>query len=153
MSLKNLKNKISLLVDDLDGLDRYDQIRTVSDFIKTELNLQERAYAWTERDLSAIKSRAVSIMTDMNSQIKVEGKKLYSNGDLARIYCLVQATYEYMRGQGMSPYLIKLKQDGNSLKTCSHSRAKPDSDGGFTCPECNEKVRPILWVSTKFKDY
>lgn len=152
MSGKNLHQKIGILLDDIKTMDRSDQVRVITSFIKNELSLQESTYQWTEKDLTTIRSRAIALLVDLNPQVEIEGHRLYNNENLPRTYAMVQATYELMRGKELCPYTIGLQHKANKVQVCAHASAKPESGGSYKCPDCGEKVKPLLWVPEKFKE-
>jgi hypothetical protein len=106
---KNLEAKLSLLMEDTARFSKQDQRLALLQFIKEEMNLMEKTYQWTEADLNTIKARAAQILTTTNSDQTISGKSLHANDSQLRIYAIAQATYEHMRSQNLTPYVIGIK--------------------------------------------
>lgn len=63
---KNLEYKISLLLDDIEGLSRQDKAAKIKELINSELEWHDMAHAVDNYDLNTIRSSAVKFMTDMS---------------------------------------------------------------------------------------
>jgi len=151
VSKHNLKTKLATLLNDMEDMEQSSKIRLLSNFMENELGLMEEIRYWDKYAVNAIQSRAVQIMVDLDPRSGLGGEQFRYNGDLARAYCFVQATHDYMRGEGLMPYLINLKKDGIEVKSCTHMRSEKNSKGRYQCPECDEEVTPILWTKRKLK--
>lgn len=149
---RNLEQKLAQLLEETERFSRSDRMRAILAFVKSELNLMETRHNWTERDLNLIRSRAVSIMTDMSLQTELEGRRLYSNDDLARFYCIAQATYEYLRGEGMTPYIIHL-EPRKQAPVCLHPEDKiaTAGQGILMCTACDQEVRAVGYSTVRKK--
>lgn len=143
---KELKRRISEILEQ--GRDRNsEKAEKIMTAIEAEFKLMEQAHNWDERDLSVIHARASSLMTNLSGQASLEGKPLRMQDSLARVYCFVQATYEYMRGQQMTPYLIDLQKNKRKLPVCKHDEVVADlEDECWNCLTCKKKVIPLLWA-------
>ncbi len=151
MSKHNLKSKLATLLNDIEDMERSSKIRVLNQFIESELGLMEEVRYWDLYAVNAVHSRAIQIMVDLNPSSGLGRTQFRYDSDLARAYCFVQATHDYMRGEGLMPYRIGLKEDGLVVKSCEHRGSEKDSEGKYQCPDCDEEVMPILWTKRKVK--
>lgn len=151
---EKLEQKIYALFNEIEQLNVHDRVRAVANFARQELNLMEMTHNWNEKDLALIKARAIGIMQDLGSTVLLEGKSLYQNDEHVRTYCFAQATYEYMRGLGMSPYVIGIQAKKDLKKSCDHSNSTIDPfDGKYKCLDCGIEVQPIGFAPKRTRDW
>jgi hypothetical protein len=147
---KNLEAKLGALLNDIEQFTQHDKLLSILQFLKTEMELMEKTRLWNQKDLTLIQTRAKAIMFDMGSTEILEGETFYQNHDLIRTYCIAQAAYEYMRGQGLTPYVIGIQRQKSKTIQCDHSKAALDPlRGTFHCPTCRAEVRPLMWTEVK----
>lgn len=152
---KNLEAKLAALLSDVERFESSDKRKALLAFIEAELNLMETRHNWNEKDLTVIRTRATEIFQGLSSSETLNGKSLYQNDELIRTYCYSQATYEYMRSQSMTPYVIGIQRKADAKTLCLHeSRVVTEvtSQGAkFQCGDCSLEIKPVAWVSVKTK--
>lgn len=142
-----IEERIERFLEEIDSLPRSYRMTAIRDFLTSQLELRNVVYEWTEKDLNAIHSRAISVMLSLSTRERLEGKNFELSSFMAQLFSIAQATYETMRAKKLTPYVISLKKE-NYPKICDHCQARPVIENGnvkFICPDCDSEVKPILW--------
>jgi hypothetical protein len=141
MSIESVKSKIAILLKEVENFREADRKQVILDFILNELHLAEKTQVWGPADLHKIRSLAVAITQNLRADDKLEGRPILSDGKLIDRYCMVSATLGYLRGKGLLPYAVEIKD----LKAICHHENVEDESTGHRCADCGERLKPI-WV-------
>ena len=108
---KNLEEKISLLLKEIETMEHSAKVRTVKRFIENEMLLSEETLLIDIYDLTEIKSRAVAISLDCPPEMTVSGQRLMMNTYALNTMSYVKAIWEFFRRTGLTKYNIDFKKD------------------------------------------
>lgn len=106
-----LFDKIMLLVDDIDSLDRYGKGRTIERFIKAEMGLAEEAKHLDEVDVNSVLSRAAQMLQDTPMARQADPDSYAGNPSFFRTVCYVRATVEILRSKGLLSHPIGYRRN------------------------------------------
>ena len=151
--LKTLDRKLGTLLTEIEAFSETDKRLALCKFIQDQIGLMETTHKWSTFELTCIQARAVDIIRGLHSQEKLEGKQIYQNDDLLRTYCFAQASYEFLRGMGMTAYHIELQREKPKEIACNHEKVEYcETNGAHLCAQCHTWVKPLLWVSIKTEE-
>ena len=98
---KNLTEKLSILLEDLESLPKFEAIRICEAFVNQELNFLEIERKITRHDLTLIRSSAISEMQNM----KIDMLRTETDDSL-RTYCYVHAILGFLRKEGLIKFTM-----------------------------------------------
>jgi hypothetical protein len=107
----NLKEKLALLLKDTERLGDSERLNRLTRLVDEEIDNLKTEHQLTFNDLAYIRSRAVDIYNRANmSSFNVEGHSHRSEPENLRTFSFVEATIDFLRGNGLTKITVKVKE-------------------------------------------
>jgi hypothetical protein len=102
----NLPQKIALLVDDLEPLDKYARARTILRFVEAELGLLGEVKHLDESDILHVQATAGTLLGQTVMGHDAPADSFAKDPAFARTILLVEATVRVLREKNLLPHLV-----------------------------------------------
>lgn len=100
---KNLKEKVTILVEDIKTLNKYEAAAKVERFILDELQFLNTEHTMGIRDVSAVYAYATKKICEINT--REDGD--FSVPEHARAWCYFESTILHMRSKGLIGFNVR----------------------------------------------
>lgn len=95
--MKNLEQKITLLVQDIARMNDFDKARAIKNFVESEIVYTQSEHAIGIHDLANIHSYAAKLSTDLSPHLEIDGSRIVSNSVYTQALCYSEAFYMWLR--------------------------------------------------------
>lgn len=109
--IKNLTEKINIIVEDSETFGRDVLIHKLKELIESELRFSESEHIITQKDLNLIHSHAITTFNSSNVSAIIYDRQAYTDEKLARTYCFMEAVVGFLRSKNLIHFTLKVKSE------------------------------------------
>ncbi len=103
---KSLREKISLLLDDAEGISKSEKIKLVERLVNEELGFLSMEHDLSAYDIGLIKSAAINKFNEMRMDREALGP-IQGDGDDVRAFCYVESVIGFLRNKGLINFTLR----------------------------------------------
>ena len=101
----NIREKLSLIIEDIQRLEKYEQLKLLEDFVTNEVGFLSTRHNLSKSDLQTISETALRTMQDLDlDTIRT------LDGQLQRTLCYVEGVIVFLRKEGLIKFDLNYKK-------------------------------------------
>lgn len=109
---KNIREKLGIILEEAENLQRNDLLRMLENLIDQELELVKADQVFDTYDMNMIRGAAIKMYVDSSLSEETVGP-VSRDHELKRAYCYFNAVISLLRGKGLIKFLPKFDKKSN----------------------------------------